>query len=226
MCTWLLWHLPGKQVFFNFISPEQLSKKSTRFRKIVNQGKMFSGSKLQLLCWLWYFMEALWSHFKWTGEKKNSKVYLQDFSYKRWDFRCSCWEVFHSPEDPHISAHSRYSSPGWIFRAGGTRGNRNQGERGLLPPEKVASQRFYSRCRLFQGKGSHKTYWLLNRRGFNPPVGEHGAPQTSSQKLLPEVSGPLSWVSNSISYGTCGFIFHLWSFKETRNVRSCTENSP
>ncbi|XP_029688669.1 guanylate cyclase 2G isoform X2 [Takifugu rubripes] len=40
-----------------------------------------------------------------------------------------------------------------------------------------------------KGKGSHKTYWLLNKRGFNPPVGAHGAPQTDGQKLPPEIPG-------------------------------------
>ncbi|TNN03288.1 hypothetical protein fugu_000317 [Takifugu bimaculatus] len=40
-----------------------------------------------------------------------------------------------------------------------------------------------------KGKGSHKTYWLLNKQGFNPPVGAHGAPQTDGQKLPPEIPG-------------------------------------
>lgn len=53
--------------------------------------------------------------------------------------------------------------------------------------EEVPSGRFQSRSRLFQGKGSHKTYWLLDKQGFNPPVGAHGALQTDGQKLPPEV---------------------------------------
>lgn len=60
---------------------------------------------------------------------------------------------FRSPEDPHISVHSRYSPPGWIFRAGGTRGNRNQGERGLLLPKKSPHRVFTHVPVCFREKG-------------------------------------------------------------------------
>lgn len=69
--------------------------------------------------------------------------------------------------------------------------SKSRWEKGFRRPRQSPHRRFSHVLILFQGKGSHKTYWLLNRRGFNPCVGTHGAPQTGNQKLLPEVhQGP------------------------------------
>ncbi|XP_032357621.1 guanylate cyclase 2G [Etheostoma spectabile] len=38
-----------------------------------------------------------------------------------------------------------------------------------------------------KGKGSHKTYWLLSKEGFNPPVIAHSPPPADSLKLQTEV---------------------------------------
>uniref|UniRef100_UPI0037E771C2 guanylate cyclase 2G n=1 Tax=Semicossyphus pulcher TaxID=241346 RepID=UPI0037E771C2 len=38
-----------------------------------------------------------------------------------------------------------------------------------------------------KGKGSHKTYWLYNKQGFNPPLIDNSSPAASSPKLQTEV---------------------------------------
>ncbi|XP_042363673.1 guanylate cyclase 2G [Plectropomus leopardus] len=38
-----------------------------------------------------------------------------------------------------------------------------------------------------KGKGSHKTYWLLSKKGFNPPLMAHSSPQSDKHKLQTEV---------------------------------------
>lgn len=49
--------------------------------------------------------------------------------------------------------HSRYSSPGWIFWAGGTRGNRNQGEKRAFAAQKSPHRRFSHVLICFREKG-------------------------------------------------------------------------
>ncbi|XP_033468079.2 guanylate cyclase 2G [Epinephelus lanceolatus] len=40
-----------------------------------------------------------------------------------------------------------------------------------------------------KGKGSHKTYWLLSKKGFNPPVIAHSSPPSDSHRLQAEKLG-------------------------------------
>ncbi|XP_051274578.1 guanylate cyclase 2G isoform X1 [Dicentrarchus labrax] len=40
-----------------------------------------------------------------------------------------------------------------------------------------------------KGKGSHKTYWLLNKQGFNPPLIAHSSPPADSRKQPTEKLG-------------------------------------
>lgn len=42
----------------------------------------------------------------------------------------------------------------------------------------------------WQGKGAHKTYWLLNKRGFNPPVIPRSSSPTDSLKLEVQLISP------------------------------------
>ncbi|CAL9699457.1 unnamed protein product [Knipowitschia caucasica] len=41
-----------------------------------------------------------------------------------------------------------------------------------------------------KGKGYHKTYWLLNKQGFNPPPFQHDSPAADSLRPLQEKPGP------------------------------------
>ncbi|XP_069016534.1 guanylate cyclase 2G [Embiotoca jacksoni] len=40
---------------------------------------------------------------------------------------------------------------------------------------------------IMKGKGSHKTYWLLEKNGFNPPLIVHNSPPTDTLKVQTEV---------------------------------------
>lgn len=129
-----------------------------------------------------------------TTEILKCKIYtLNIYTFK---MLCTLFCIFCSSEDSRISVHCWHSCPGWILWAGGKRGNWNEGDL------RVCMCFLFCYFCLFvltvclcpwQGKGCHKTYWLLSKDGFNPPVITHNPPPADSLKLQTEV--PLTHIT-------------------------------
>lgn len=85
----------------------------------------------------------------------------------------------------------------------------------------------------WQGKGCHKTYWLLRKQGFNPVIAQ-SSPPADSLKLQPEVTHIMVRFMIKTTSSICSFLckavlyFHLylWSPQETRNNQTYWEKGP